>query len=212
MLIRYYLIGKYPNEPLGVGTYQHEPDSGDIMHHGQTEVHRLVLNLTPPGQLIYRLPRTKSTLKQVNVVTQIFVGLSLCLRNAALALAARTHPLPSAPGPHPPTSHPLARSRFPGLSTPSPGLLQRRESRSSDDSLPSGAQSPVRATAAAVTSPPLSRGHSLERSTTELFEHLVAGEVSKEGEALPSYAAAVEVGAAATTAQTGAYAPSHASH
>ncbi|KAH9855952.1 hypothetical protein C2E23DRAFT_723228 [Lenzites betulinus] len=115
------------------------------------------------------------------------------------------------------SAHPSSASSLsiPGSgSTPSPGNLQRRESGRSDDSLPSGAQSPVRATAAAVASPPLSRGHSLERSTTELFEQLVAGEVSEEGEAPPSYAAAVEalVVGAATTAQTGAYAPSHASH
>ncbi|KAI8970803.1 hypothetical protein BD414DRAFT_540689 [Trametes punicea] len=86
--------------------------------------------------------------------------------------------------------------------TPSPGHLHRMESGLSEDSLPSGAQSPVvGATAVNVISPPLSRRHSLqlqlqERSTTELFEQLIAGEVSEEGEAPPSYEAAVEGSAA----------------
>ncbi|OJT05477.1 hypothetical protein TRAPUB_3706 [Trametes pubescens] len=91
--------------------------------------------------------------------------------------------------------HPSTTNSLSGAA-PSPGVLQRRESGLSDDSLPSGAQSPIGgpggAAIAATVSPPLSRRHSLERSTTELFEQLIAGEVSEEGEAPPSYAVAVE--------------------
>ncbi|KAI0776243.1 hypothetical protein BD413DRAFT_263574 [Trametes elegans] len=81
-----------------------------------------------------------------------------------------------------------------------PGHLQRMESGISEDSLPSGAQSPVTMGTGAVASPPLSRRHSLERSTTELFEQLVAGEVSEEGEAPPSYEAAVTESSAVSSA------------
>lgn len=107
------------------------------------------------------------------------------------------------------SAHPSTTSSLSGAA-PSPGVLQRRESGLSDDSLPSGAQSPIGgpggAAVAATVSPPLSRRHSLERQTTELFEQLIAGEVSEEGEAPPSYAAAVE-------GVVGAHAPSsNASH
>ncbi|KAL7277783.1 hypothetical protein ACG7TL_008726 [Trametes sanguinea] len=104
------------------------------------------------------------------------------------------------------SAHPSATSSLSGHS-PGPGHLHRMESGLSDDSLlPSGAQSPLPGGAGAavsVVSPPLSRRHSLqqlpqvqERATTELFEQLVAGEVSEEGEAPPSYEDAVVEGAA----------------
>ncbi|KAI0629402.1 hypothetical protein C8Q77DRAFT_1065317 [Trametes polyzona] len=114
------------------------------------------------------------------------------------------------------TAHASSSSSFsaPGQAqVPSPGHLQRRESGLSDDSLPSGAQSPagVIGVGVGVASPPLSRRHSLERSTTELFEQLIAGEVTEEGEAPPSYAAAVEEAVFAGAAAP-APAPSNASH
>ncbi|KAI0645200.1 hypothetical protein C8Q79DRAFT_970304 [Trametes meyenii] len=101
---------------------------------------------------------------------------------------------------------------------PSPGHLHRRESGLSDDSLPSGAQSPVTGVAGATMgtaglgSPPVSRRHSLqlqERATTELFEQLVAGEVTEEGEAPPPYEAAVEGSASTTTTATSSSIASH---
>ncbi|KAI0827960.1 hypothetical protein BC628DRAFT_1317081 [Trametes gibbosa] len=121
----------------------------------------------------------------------------------------------------PASAHPSSASSLsiPGPApTSSPGQLQRRESGLSEDSLHSGGQSPARATAASTAtapgpvtlSPPLSRGHSLERSTTELFEQLIAGEVSEEGEAPPSYTATVE--GLAGVGANGAHAPSHTSH
>ncbi|KAI0368997.1 hypothetical protein BV20DRAFT_1044663 [Pilatotrama ljubarskyi] len=111
-------------------------------------------------------------------------------------------PLPhSGSGSHTPVRS-ASVSAYPSISaassisghTPSPGHLHRMESGMSEESLPpSGAQSPV----AAVVSPPLSRRHSLqERATTELFERLITGEVSEEGEEPPPYEAVVEGSAA----------------
>ncbi|CDO77503.1 hypothetical protein BN946_scf184912.g2 [Trametes cinnabarina] len=114
----------------------------------------------------------------------------------------------SGPGSHTPirspsiSAHPSTASSLSGH-FPGPGHLQRMESGLSEESLPSGAQSPLPgapgATAVNVISPPLSRRHSLqqvpelqERATTELFEQLIAGEVSEEGEAPPPYEDAVE--------------------
>ena len=119
-----------------------------------------------------------------------------------------------ASGSHTPIRSPSASARpsisatssisgHPSTSTstsPGPGHLHRMESGLSEESLPSGAQSPVGPTAT-VISPPLSRRHSLqERATTELFEQLIAGEVSEEGEAPPSYEAAVEASVTSSVA------------
>ncbi|KAH9889437.1 hypothetical protein C8Q73DRAFT_793631 [Cubamyces lactineus] len=113
---------------------------------------------------------------------------------------------------HPPTSTSASNS---ASASPGPGHLHRMESGLSDESLPSGAQSPVGPTAT-VISPPLSRRHSLqERATTELFEQLIAGEVSEEGEAPPSYEAAVEasvtssLSARSLSANAGSHSHSH---
>ncbi|KAI0696679.1 hypothetical protein C8T65DRAFT_663417 [Cerioporus squamosus] len=73
----------------------------------------------------------------------------------------------------------------------SPGNLNHLTSDQSVDSLPSGEQhiSPT----ATVISPPLSRRQSFqERTTPELFERLIAGQETEEGEAPPSYEASVE--------------------
>ena len=73
----------------------------------------------------------------------------------------------------------------------SPGNLNLAMSDQSVDSLHSGEQhvSPT----ATVISPPLSRRQSFhERTTPELFERLIAGQETEEGESPPSYEASVE--------------------
>ncbi|RDX49315.1 hypothetical protein OH76DRAFT_1455974 [Lentinus brumalis] len=74
----------------------------------------------------------------------------------------------------------------------SPGNLNHLTSDQSVDSLPTSSEQHISPTAT-VISPPLSRRQSFqERTTPELFERLIAGQETEEGEAPPSYEAAVE--------------------